>query len=204
MWSVYQTGGHLGAGMGVVELTVVLHYLMNTPYDRLVWDVGHQCYPHKILTGRREQMATLRAQDGLKGFPSREESPYDAFGTGHSSTALSAALGMAEAAAQQGEKRRVVAVVGDGALTGGMAYEALCDGGANRSDVLVVLKRQPHVHLGEHRRHDRVPVAHHLVRPVLQPARLRQAAAAAQRQGQALAAAAGGGAQIDPAAGRAL
>ena len=139
VWSVYQTGGHLGAGMGVVELTVVLHYLMNTPYDRLLWDVGHQCYPHKILTGRREQMATLRAQGGLKGFPSREESPYDAFGTGHSSTALSAALGMAEAAAQQGEKRRVVAVVGDGALTGGMAYEALCDGGANRSDVLVVL-----------------------------------------------------------------
>jgi len=123
--SVSRTGGHLAANLGVVELTVALHYVYQTPQDRLVWDVGHQAYPHKILTGRREQMATLRRKDGLAGFPRRHESVYDTFGTGHSSTSISAAIGMALAARQQSIQREVIAVIGDGALSGGMAFEAM-------------------------------------------------------------------------------
>jgi len=137
--TVSRTGGHLAAGLGVVELTIALHYVFNTPRDRLVWDVGHQAYPHKILTGRRDQMASLRQKDGLSGFPRRSESEYDTFGTGHSSTSIGAALGMAVAANQQGEARKVVAVIGDGAMGAGMAFEALNQAGALDQDLLVVL-----------------------------------------------------------------
>lgn len=132
--------GHFGASLGVVELTVALHYSFNTPYDNLIWDVGHQAYGHKILTGRRDQFRTNRKLNGISGFPKIEESVYDTFGTGHSSTSISAALGMAVAAAQQGEKdRRTVAVIGDGALTGGIAIEALNNAGIEKSDLLVIL-----------------------------------------------------------------
>ena len=117
--SVSKTGGHLSSNLGTVELTIALHKVFNTPHDRLVWDVGHQTYAHKILTGRRDQMSTLRQRHGLSGFPRRSESDYDAFGTAHSSTSISAALGMAQAARQKGEQRRVVAIIGDGALTAG-------------------------------------------------------------------------------------
>ncbi len=134
-----RTGGHLSAGLGTVELTIALHYVFNTPEDRLVWDVGHQTYPHKILTGRREQMGTLRKKDGLAGFPKRGESPYDTFGVGHSSTSISAALGMALAARQQGIDRKAVAIIGDGALTAGMAFEALNHAGDISPDLLVIL-----------------------------------------------------------------
>lgn len=137
LYSVGQTGGHFGAGLGVVELTLALHYCFNTPEDRLVWDVGHQTYPHKILTGRREQMPTLRQQGGLKGFPSRDESVYDTFGVGHSSTSISAALGMA--LAQQDRGRHTVAIIGDGAMTAGMAFEALNHAAHLRPNMLVVL-----------------------------------------------------------------
>ncbi|MES9832906.1 MAG: 1-deoxy-D-xylulose-5-phosphate synthase [Candidatus Thiodiazotropha sp. DIVDIV] len=137
--SVSQTGGHLAAGLGVVELTIALHYVFNTPYDRLVWDVGHQAYPHKILTGRRERMGTLRKKGGLSGFPKRSESEYDTFGTGHSSTSIGAALGMAVASKQKGENRKVVAVIGDGAMGAGMAFEALNQAGALDQDLLVIL-----------------------------------------------------------------
>ena len=137
--SVAKTGGHLASNLGTVELTLALHYVFNTPDDRLVWDVGHQTYAHKILTGRREGMSRLRMLGGLAGFPKREESPYDTFGTGHSSTSISAALGMAVAAKQQGVDRRVVAVIGDGALTGGMAFEALNNAGAMDANLLVIL-----------------------------------------------------------------
>ncbi|MBF0282957.1 MAG: 1-deoxy-D-xylulose-5-phosphate synthase [Magnetococcales bacterium] len=133
------TGGHLGASLGVVELTIALHYLYNTPHDRIVWDVGHQTYPHKILTGRKEQLATLRQRHGLSGFTKREESPYDPFGTGHSSTSISAALGMAMASRQQKMARKVVAVIGDGALTAGMAFEALNNAGQDHALDLVVI-----------------------------------------------------------------
>ena len=139
LFSVGQTGGHFGAGLGVVELTIALHYIYNTPEDRIVWDVGHQTYPHKILTGRREQMQTMRMQDGLAAFPKREESEYDTFGVGHSSTSISAALGMALAAQQQGVDRKVVAVIGDGAMTAGMAYEALHHAAHNRANMLVIV-----------------------------------------------------------------
>jgi 1-deoxy-D-xylulose-5-phosphate synthase len=139
LWSVSQTGGHFGAGLGVIELTVALHYIYDTPEDRLVWDVGHQAYPHKILTGRREQMHTLRQKDGLAAFPRRSESPYDTFGVGHSSTSISAALGMAIAARMQHSSRRTVAVIGDGALTAGMAFEALNHASDVEADMLVVL-----------------------------------------------------------------
>ena len=139
LYSVARTGGHLGASLGVVELSVALHYLYDTPDDLLVWDVGHQAYPHKILTGRRDDMATLRQRDGLSGFLRRSESPYDHFGAGHSSTSISAALGMALAARQQGRRRRVVAVIGDGAITAGMAYEAMAHLGETHADVLVIL-----------------------------------------------------------------
>src|SRR6476469_1867068 len=122
--SVSTRGGHFAAGLGTVELTIALHYVFNTPYDRLVWDVGHQAYPHKVLTGRREQLHSIKQHGGLAPFPLRAESEYDTFGVGHSSTSISAALGMALAAAAKGEQRRVVAVIGDGALSAGMAFEA--------------------------------------------------------------------------------
>ncbi len=137
--SVSHTGGHLAAGLGTVELTIALHYVFHTPEDRLVWDVGHQSYPHKILTGRRDRMETLRQRGGLSGFPRREESPYDTFGVGHSSTSISAALGMALAARREGTNRKVVAVIGDGAMTAGMAFEALNHAGDLDADLLVVL-----------------------------------------------------------------
>jgi 1-deoxy-D-xylulose-5-phosphate synthase len=137
--SVSQTGGHLAAGLGVVELTIALHYVFNTPYDRFVWDVGHQAYPHKILTGRRDQMASLRQKGGLSGFPKRSESEYDTFGTGHSSTSIGAALGMAVAAKQKGENRKAVAIIGDGAMGAGMAFEALNQAGSLDQDLLVIL-----------------------------------------------------------------
>ncbi len=137
--SVSQTGGHLSSNLGTVELTVALHYVFNTPDDRLVWDVGHQTYPHKILTGRRERMASLRQLGGLSGFPRREESEYDTFGTAHSSTSISAALGMAMAARQKGEDRHAVAIIGDGALSAGMAFEALNNAGVCDCKLLVVL-----------------------------------------------------------------
>jgi 1-deoxy-D-xylulose-5-phosphate synthase len=137
--SVASTGGHLAAGLGTVELTIALHYIFNTPHDRLVWDIGHQAYPHKILTGRRGAMHSLRQPDGLSGFLSREESEYDAFGAGHSSTSISAALGMAMAAKQAGSGRRAVAIIGDGAMTAGMAYEALNNAGDSDCDLLVIL-----------------------------------------------------------------
>ena len=137
--SVSQTGGHLSSNLGVVELTIALHYVFNTPEDRLVWDVGHQTYPHKILTGRRSAMASLRKAGGIAGFPRRHESEYDTFGVGHSSTSISAALGMAIAAQQQGLDRRAVAIIGDGAMTAGMAFEALNNAGAMDANLLVIL-----------------------------------------------------------------
>ncbi len=137
--SVATSGGHFGAGLGCVELTVALHYLFDTPEDRIVWDVGHQAYPHKILTGRRDQITTIKQKHGLAPFPRRAESDYDSFGVGHSSTSISAAMGMAVANRLKGDKRRTIAVIGDGAMTAGMAYEALNHGGAIDPDMLVVL-----------------------------------------------------------------
>ncbi len=137
--SVSRTGGHLSSNLGTVELTVALHYVFNTPEDRLVWDVGHQTYPHKILTGRRDRMPTLRQLGGLSGFPRRDESEYDTFGTAHSSTSISAALGMALAAKQKGEARHAVAIIGDGAMTAGMAFEALNNAGVADCNLLVIL-----------------------------------------------------------------
>ena len=139
LYCVGKTGGHFGAGLGVAELTVALHYVFDTPNDRLVWDVGHQTYPHKILTGRREQMLSMRQKDGLSGFPKRSESEYDTFGVGHSSTSISAALGMAMASNQLGEERRTVAVMGDGAMTAGMAFEAINHAAHVDKKLLVVL-----------------------------------------------------------------
>ncbi len=137
--SVSKTGGHLSSGLGAIELTIALHYVFNTPSDRLVWDVGHQSYPHKILTGRREQMGSIRTRNGLSGFPKRTESPYDAFGVGHSSTSISAALGMAVAAQQSNSDRKSVAIIGDGAMTAGMAFEALNHAGHLGTNLLVIL-----------------------------------------------------------------
>src|SRR6187399_65304 len=137
--SVSQTGGHLSSNLGTVELTIALHYVFNTPHDRLVWDVGHQTYGHKILTGRRERMNTLRMWQGLSGFPQRAESEYDTFGTAHSSTSISAVLGMAVAARLKGETRKAVAVIGDGAMSAGMAFEALNNAGVSQTDMLVIL-----------------------------------------------------------------
>jgi 1-deoxy-D-xylulose-5-phosphate synthase len=137
--AVSVTGGHLGAGLGVVELTVALHTVFDTPHDRIIWDVGHQAYPHKILTGRRDRMRTLRQKDGLSGFTRRAESEYDPFGAGHSSTSISAGLGMAVASDLLGKPRHVVAVIGDGAMSAGMAYEAMNNAGANKSRLIVVL-----------------------------------------------------------------
>lgn len=147
LYSVGQSGGHFGAGLGVVELTVALHYLLDTPHDHIVWDVGHQTYPHKILTGRRDQMLSMRQHSGLAGFPKRDESPYDTFGVGHSSTSISAALGMALAAASEtadndgdtGPARQAVAVIGDGAMTAGMAFEALNHAADTNANLLVIL-----------------------------------------------------------------
>ena len=139
LYNVSKTGGHLSSNLGTVELTIALHYVFNTPYDRLVWDVGHQTYPHKILTGRRERMPSLRQMGGISGFPRRDESEYDTFGTAHSSTSISAALGMALAARQKGEDRKAVAVIGDGAMTAGMAFEALNNGGVERDARLLVV-----------------------------------------------------------------
>ncbi len=137
--SVSQTGGHLSSNLGTVELTIALHYVFRTPYDRVVWDVGHQTYPHKILTGRRDRMSTLRQLGGISGFPRRSESEYDTFGTAHSSTSISAALGMALAARQKGENRNAIAVIGDGAMTAGMAFEALNHAGVEDCKLLVIL-----------------------------------------------------------------
>jgi 1-deoxy-D-xylulose-5-phosphate synthase len=137
--TVAQTGGHFSSNLGTVELTIALHYVFNTPEDRLVWDVGHQTYAHKILTGRNSRMGSIRQKGGLSGFPRREESIYDAFGTAHSSTSISAALGMAKAAQITGSQRKAVAIIGDGALTAGMAYEALNNAGASNCDLLVIL-----------------------------------------------------------------
>ena len=137
--SVSTRGGHFAAGLGTVELTIALHYVFNTPHDRLVWDVGHQAYPHKVLTGRRDRLHTIKQNGGLAPFPARHESEYDTFGVGHSSTSISAALGMAVAAARTGSDRRVVAVIGDGAMTAGMAFEALNHAGSLPADLLVIL-----------------------------------------------------------------
>src|SRR5579885_3183602 len=133
-------GGHFGASLGVVELTVALHYVFNTPYDQLVWDVGHQAYGHKILTGRREEFISNRKYKGLSGFPKRSESEYDTFGVGHSSTSISAALGMAMAAKIKGEKdRKAVAIIGDGAMTAGLAFEGMNHAGVADTDLLIIL-----------------------------------------------------------------
>src|ERR1700688_4268902 len=137
--AVSVTGGHLGAGLGVVELTVALHYVFDTPRDKLIWDVGHQAYPHKILTGRRDRIRTLRQGGGLSGFTKRAESEYDPFGAAHSSTSISAGLGMAVARDLGGKKNNVVAVIGDGAMSAGMAYEAMNNAGAMDSRLIVVL-----------------------------------------------------------------
>src|ERR1700710_331390 len=137
--TVSVTGGHLGAALGVIELTVAIHAVFDTPSDRLIWDVGHQAYPHKILTGRRDRIRTLRQPGGLSGFTRRAESEYDPFGAAHSSTSISAGLGMAVASELQGKPRHVVAVIGDGAMSAGMAYEAMNNAGAMRSRLVVVL-----------------------------------------------------------------
>ena len=137
--AVSVTGGHLGAGLGVVELTTAIHYVFDTPYDRLIWDVGHQAYPHKILTGRRDRIRTIRQGGGLSGFTKRTESEYDPFGAAHSSTSISAGLGMAVASDLMGRKRNVISVIGDGALTGGMAYEAMNNAGSMKNRLIVIL-----------------------------------------------------------------
>src|SRR5215831_19736249 len=136
---VSMTGGHLGAGLGVVELTVALHRVFDTPHDKLIWDVGHQSYPHKILTGRRSRMRTLRQGSGLSGFTKRAESVYDPFGAAHSSTSISAGMGFAKARDLAGDKRNVIAVIGDGAMSAGMAYEAMNNAGAMGTRLIVVL-----------------------------------------------------------------
>ncbi|HUZ90590.1 MAG TPA: 1-deoxy-D-xylulose-5-phosphate synthase N-terminal domain-containing protein, partial [Methylocella sp.] len=137
--AVSVTGGHLGAGLGVVELTVALHYVFDTPDDRLIWDVGHQAYPHKILTGRRDRIRTLRRGGGLSGFTKRSESEFDPFGAAHSSTSISAGLGMAVANTLSGKRTNVVAVIGDGAMSAGMAYEAMNNAGAMHSRLIIIL-----------------------------------------------------------------
>src|SRR5918999_5729528 len=137
--AVSVTGGHLGAGLGVVELTVALHYVFDTPHDRVVWDVGHQAYPHKILTGRRDRIRTLRQAGGLSGFTKRDESEYDSFGAAHSSTSISAGLGMAVARDLSGKRHNLVCVIGDGAMSAGMAYEAINNAGAMDSRLIVIL-----------------------------------------------------------------
>jgi len=137
--TVSQCGGHFGASLGAVELTIALHYSFNTPEDKIIWDVGHQCYGHKVLTGRKNQLHTIRKKNGLHPFPSIEESEYDVFGVGHSSTSISAAIGMAIASSYKKDKKKIVAVIGDGGLSAGMAFEALNHMGSIKEDVLVVL-----------------------------------------------------------------
>ena len=137
--AVSETGGHLGASLGVVELTVALHYVFNTPKDKLIWDVGHQCYPHKIITGRKNQIRTLRQGGGISGFTKRSESEYDPFGAAHSSTSISSALGIAEANKLSNKKDNVVAIIGDGAISGGMAYEAMNNAGVSKTTMVVIL-----------------------------------------------------------------
>ena len=137
--AVSKTGGHLGAGLGVVELTVALHYVFQTPHDRLIWDVGHQAYPHKILTGRRDRIETLRQKGGLSGFTKRSESEFDPFGAGHSSTSISAGLGMVVGSDLQGHGRNVISVIGDGAMSAGMAFEGMNNAGASDSRLIVIL-----------------------------------------------------------------
>ena len=136
---VSETGGHLGAGLGVIELTVALHYVFNTPIDKLIWDVGHQTYPHKILTGRKHKIRTLRQGSGLSGFTKRSESEYDPFGAAHSSTSISSALGIAEANKLSNKSTNVIAVIGDGAISAGMAYEAMNNAGASKTKMIVIL-----------------------------------------------------------------
>ena len=137
--TVSLTGGHLASNLGVVELTIALHYVFNSPTDKLIWDVGHQCYTHKLLTGRRGSFHTLRQFDGLSGFPKREESHHDCFDAGHSSTSISSALGMAVARSLKGDKQRVIAIIGDGSMTGGLAFEGLNQTGHRGKDLIVVL-----------------------------------------------------------------
>src|SRR6185312_8635915 len=137
--AVSVTGGHLGAGLGVIELTIALHSVFSAPHDRIIWDVGHQAYPHKVLTGRRDRIRTLRQKGGLSGFTRRAESPYDPFGAGHSSTSISAGLGMAVGSALSGHQRHVVAVIGDGAMSAGMAFEAMNNAGAMDARLIVIL-----------------------------------------------------------------
>ena len=137
--AVSETGGHLGAGLGVVELTVALHYVFDTPNDKLIWDVGHQAYPHKILTGRKSKIKTLRQGKGLSGFTKRSESEYDPFGAAHSSTSISSALGIAEANKLSNKSDSVIAVIGDGAISAGMAYEAMNNAGASKAKMIVIL-----------------------------------------------------------------
>jgi 1-deoxy-D-xylulose-5-phosphate synthase len=137
--SVANTGGHLASNLGTIELTIALHSIFDTPNDQIIWDVGHQSYAHKILTGRREDMTGLRKKDGIAGFPRREESPYDSFGVGHSSTSISAALGMSLASQHEGSDKECIAVIGDGAMTAGMAFEALNHAGGMDANVLVIL-----------------------------------------------------------------
>ena len=137
--SVSKTGGHLGAGLGVVELSVALHYTFNTPYDKIIWDVGHQSYPHKILTGRKDKLNTLRQGKGLSGFTKRSESEFDPFGAGHSSTSISAALGIATANKLSNKSEEVIAVIGDGAISAGIAYEAMNNAGDSKTKLIVIL-----------------------------------------------------------------
>ena len=137
--SVSKTGGHLSSNLGVIELTVALHFIYDCPNDKIIWDVGHQTYAHKILTGRKNKMHTLRQKNGISGFPRRSESKFDSFGTGHSSTSISAALGMSEAFKINKSKNRAIAVIGDGAMTAGMAFEGLNNAGNTKNDILVIL-----------------------------------------------------------------
>ncbi|MCX5808685.1 MAG: thiamine pyrophosphate-dependent enzyme, partial [Proteobacteria bacterium] len=136
---VSKTGGHLSSSLGVVELTIALHHVFDTPVDKIIWDVGHQCYAHKILTGRRDQFGTLRQDDGLSGFPSRKESIYDVFNTGHASNSISIAVGLAEARKKMNQSHKIITVIGDGSLTGGMSFEALNHAGDLKSDIIVIL-----------------------------------------------------------------
>jgi len=139
IYNVSQTGGHLGSSLGVIELTVALNYVFDQPNDRVIWDVGHQAYPHKMLTGRRDKMSTMRQTNGLSPFTKRSESPFDCFGAGHSSTSISAGLGMAVARDMQGRSNHVIAVIGDGAITGGMAYEAMNNAGYLDTNMIIIL-----------------------------------------------------------------
>jgi len=136
---ISKTGGHLSSNLGVVELSIALHYVFNTPEDKIIWDVGHQCYTHKILTGRRDRFETIRQDGGLSGFPSKEESPYDVFDTGHASNSISIAVGLAESKKKTHDNHKIIALIGDGSLTGGMSFEALNHAGHLKSDIIVIL-----------------------------------------------------------------